>query len=152
MQGSIFLLEINSEGIGISTLVSQLKLLPSLFELTYIDTIDMSTIIKKLQDMSRNRRFLISEVKKIVRLLLLSQATNAESEGIFSTLKRVKTYLRSTMGSKQLHELMLMHVSKNILDNINLADVANGFANRKDSCKQILTFFSELFTIHVRLG
>ena len=134
MQGSIFLLEINSEGIGISTLVSQLKLLPSLFELTYIDTIDMSTIIKKLQDLSRNRRFLISEVKKIVRLLLLSQATNAESEGIFSTLKRVKTYLRSTMGSKQLHELMLMHVSKNILDNINLADVANGFANRKDSC------------------
>ena len=42
----------------------------------------MSTIIKKLQDMSRNRRFLISEVEKIVRLLLLSLATNAESEGI----------------------------------------------------------------------
>ena len=54
----------------------------------------MSTIIEKLQDMSQNRSFLISEVGKIVRLLLLSQTTNAESGGIFSALKRVKTYLR----------------------------------------------------------
>ena len=44
----------------------------------------MSTIIKKLQDISRNRRFLITEVEKIIRLLLVSQAKNAESEGIFS--------------------------------------------------------------------
>ena len=39
--------------------------------------------------MSQNRSFLISEVGNIVRLLLLSQATNAESD-IFSALKRVK--------------------------------------------------------------
>ena len=29
--------------------------------------LDMSTIIKKLQDMSRNRHFLISEVEKVAR-------------------------------------------------------------------------------------
>ena len=40
---------------------------------------DIRTVIKKLQDMSRNRRLLISEVEKILRLLLLSQARNAES-------------------------------------------------------------------------
>ena len=34
--------------------------------------------------MSRNRRFLISGVEKIVALPLLSQARNAESDGIFS--------------------------------------------------------------------
>ena len=92
MQDSTFLFEINSEDIGISKLVSQLKLLPSLFELKDNDTIDMWTIIKKFQDMSRNKRFLISEVGNIVKLLLLWQATNAESDGIFSTLKYVKTY------------------------------------------------------------
>ena len=42
-----FLFEIDSENIGISKLVSQLKLLPSLFELIDNNTIDMSTIIKK---------------------------------------------------------------------------------------------------------
>ena len=45
MQDSTFLFDINREDIGISKLVSQLKLLPSLF-----DTIVMSTIIKSLQD------------------------------------------------------------------------------------------------------
>ena len=47
---STFLFEVNSEGIGVSKLVSQLKLLPSLFEVKDQDTIAMSTIIKKLQD------------------------------------------------------------------------------------------------------
>ena len=100
----------------------------------------MSTIIKKLQDISRNRSFLISEVGKTVRLLLLSQATNAESDGIFSALKRIKTYLRSTMGNKQMRVLIL--VCKNILDNINLAVVANEFVDRKDSRKQTFRHFS----------
>ena len=60
--------------------------------------------------MSRNKSFLISEVGKIVRLLLLSQATNIETDGVISALKRVKTYLRSTMGNNLLHALMLVHV------------------------------------------
>ena len=40
---------INSEDIGISKLVSQVKLLPSLFKLKDNDTIVMSTIIKNSQ-------------------------------------------------------------------------------------------------------
>ena len=60
----------------------------------------MSTVIKKLQVLSRNRSLFISEVGKIVRLLLLSQATSVENDGIFSALKRVKIYLKSTMIKK----------------------------------------------------
>ena len=59
--------------------------------------------------MSRNRSLLISEVGKIVRLLLLSQATNAKTDGIFSTLKCVKT-----------SALMLLLVHNDIMVNINL--------------------------------
>ena len=51
----------------------------------------MRTIIKKLQDMSRNRSLFTSEVGKIVRLLLPLQAANAKSDSIFSALKRVET-------------------------------------------------------------
>ena len=93
-QGSTFLFETNSEDKGISKLL--LKLLPSLFELKDNDTIVMSTIIKKLQDMSQNRSFLIS---KIVRLLLLSQVTNAESEAIFSALKP-ENFASSNTGAR----------------------------------------------------
>ena len=52
LQDSSFLFEINSEDIGISKLQSQLKLLPSLFELKENDTF-------------------------VIRVLLLSQAANA---------------------------------------------------------------------------
>ena len=52
------------------------------------------------------------EAGDIVALLLLSQASNIESDGIFSALKRLKTYLRSTMGNNRLHALMLEHVHK----------------------------------------
>ena len=69
MQDSTLLFENNREDIGISKLISQLKVLPSLFEL--------KDIINKLQYISQNRRFLISEGAKILTLLLLLQAANA---------------------------------------------------------------------------
>ena len=40
--------------------------MPSLFELKDDDTIDMSTIITKMQDMLPKRRFLISKLEKFV--------------------------------------------------------------------------------------
>ena len=58
-------------------------------------------------------------------------------------LKRVKAYLMSTMGNKWLHALMLMHVHKNILDNINLAGVAIEFVDRRDSQKKTFGHFSQ---------
>ena len=112
----------------------------SLFELKDDDKIVMRTIVKKLQDMSRNRSFLIIEVRKIVRLLLLSQGTSAESDGIAFASKRVKTYLRSTMRNNRLH------VYNNILHNINLADVANQFVDRKDSRKQRFKFLAQKYS------
>ena len=50
MQDSTFLYEVDSEDIGISKLVvSQLKLLPSLFEIKDNGTVDMSTLLKNYQ-------------------------------------------------------------------------------------------------------
>ena len=46
-------------------LVSQLKLLPSLSELKDNDTIVVSTIVRKLQEIGRNISFLVSKVEKI---------------------------------------------------------------------------------------
>ena len=109
----------------------------------------MSNIIKRLQDMSRSRSLFISEVGKIGKLLLLSQATNATSDGVFSALKLMKTYLRSSMGNNRLHALMLMHVHNNILDNINLADVANQFVDRKDRRKQTFGHLSQNYLLEL---
>ena len=49
--------------------------------------------------MPQNKSLLISEGGKIIRLLLLSQVTNANTDGIFFALKRVKTYANSNVGA-----------------------------------------------------
>ena len=73
----------------------------------------MSTIVKKLQDLSRKRRFLISEVEKIekiTRLLLLSKATNAESDGINTYALLIYLYLISNVRNLELCNILrLLH-------------------------------------------
>ena len=49
------------------------------------------------------------------------------------------------MGNSQLYALMLMHVHKNVLDNINLA-VKKYFDDRKESCKQTFGHFSQNYS------
>ena len=59
------------------------------------------------------------------------------------------TYLRSTMGNNRLHALMLVHVHNNILDNINLADVANQCFDRKGSRKKTFRHLSQNYLLEL---
>ena len=54
-------------------------------------------------------------------------ASNATSERSFSALRHIKTYLRSTMGQERLNNLMLLHIHKEITDDLDLKDVATEF-------------------------
>ena len=70
-----------------------------------------------------------SEVVTLLKLILVSPATNATSERTFSAMRRIKTYLRSTMGQARLNSLMLLHVHKEKTDSLSLLDIANSFVN-----------------------
>ena len=70
---------------------------------------------------------LISQVTLLVKLMLVMPATNATSERAFSSVRRIKTYLRSTMSQQRLNHLMLLHVHKSSTDQLSLVDVANDF-------------------------
>ena len=54
-------------------------------------------------------------------------ATNASSERSFSAMRRLKTYLRSTMGQERLNNLMMIHVYREATDKLDLTGVANDF-------------------------
>ena len=54
-------------------------------------------------------------------------ASNATSERSFSALRRVKTYLRSTMVQQRLNNLMVLHVHKDMTDAIDLQKLATDF-------------------------
>ena len=59
---------------------------------------------------------LISEVEILIKLVLVMPATNATSDRTFSTLRRVKSYLRSTMTPKRLNHLMVLPIHKDMTD------------------------------------
>ena len=51
---------------------------------------------------------------KVFIILLTMPVSTSTAERSFSTLKRLKTYLRSTMGSDRLTGLALMHINRHL--------------------------------------
>ena len=88
---------------------------------------NLVAILCYLRGLSDSQRALMSEVCKLVSLLLVMPATNATSERSFSCLRRVKSYLRSTMTQTRLNNVMVLHVYKDLTDELNLIDIGNEF-------------------------
>ena len=88
---------------------------------------DMKAIMKYFKSTLPVYRTFYSEVIKLLKLILVMPATNAISERSFSALKRVKTYLRTTMTQRRLNHLMLLHVHIDKTDNIDLKEISDDF-------------------------
>ena len=127
--------DVYGEDIDISKLTIQLQFLPDLLKVPNTEA-SFHEILKSLRSLSKTVRVMITEVIKLVKLILLAPSTNAEGERTFSGLRRVKTYLRPTMKQKRLNNLMIIHVHKERVDSLDIIDIANEFVNRNDSRKK----------------
>ena len=83
--------------------------------------------VKIISSLNASQRMLVSEVLKLVKLILLVPATNAVSERSCSTLRRVKTYLRSSMTPERLNFCLVLATYKEQVDKLNLVEVSNQF-------------------------
>ena len=83
------------------------------------------TICEAMQ--ANMNRELLSEVHKLIRLYLTVPITSATSERTFSVLRRLLTYMRSTMSEKRLNNCLLLHVHKDITDQLDLIKIAQEF-------------------------
>ena len=84
---------------------------------------------------------LLSEVVKIAKLIRVMPATNAVSERSFSTLRNIKSYLRSTITEVRLNSAMILNIHKEKTDELNLIDVANEFFGGSDFRQSIFGKF-----------
>ena len=80
-------------------------------EIEFTTGLDIKSFFSTLMD---SQKSLLSEVCKVVTLILIMPASNATSERFFSALRRVKSYLRSTMGQQRLNNLIVLHVHTKI--------------------------------------
>jgi len=105
----------------------------------------IKTCIAFLQELSLPARTYFSEVVKVVQLILVMPATNAVSERSFSTMRRIKIYLRSTMLLRQdpLNHLMTLHIYQDKLDNLDLVSVANDFVSFNEHRRTFFGTFAQ---------
>ena len=80
-----------------------------------------------MQRLSAAKRALISEIVKVVELLLVAPATDATSMRSFCIRHVINQYLRSTMTDARLNHLMICSIYKERMDKLDLRKVATYF-------------------------
>ena len=80
-------------------------------------------------------------IRILLRILCTLPVTSCSSERSFSTLKHIKTALRSTMGNDRLSALSLLYIHRDI--NISIPDVIDEFARRHPRHLQLSNIFAD---------
>ena len=124
--------------LNMDLLTVQLSMLPSVIaagnsehQLGIKEVTSVSTIC----DVFNTCRFpktMLTEVNKLLHIYYTVPLTSATAERTFSTLRRLKTYLRSTMTQKRLNHIVLLHIHKSMTDSIDLQSIAVEFVKRND--------------------
>ena len=104
-------------------------------------TLSVSSLVQLVSEMSPASRSMFSEIVTLMKLILVMPATNATSERTFSALRRVKTYLRSTMTQERLNHLMILHTHREATDALDISAVGNDFVSARDGRRFIFGRF-----------
>ena len=80
---------------------------------------------------------MFSEVAKLLHLLLMP-VTSATAERSFSGLRRMKTFVRTSMSQDQLNSIAILHVHKALTREIDISKAAAKFISRSEH--RLLTF------------
>ncbi|ESN93471.1 hypothetical protein HELRODRAFT_88724, partial [Helobdella robusta] len=67
----------------------------------------------------------------IIEIFLTIPLSNASGERSFSVLKRIKNYLRSTMGEQKLNNLVVLYIEQEIINSVDTAKIIDEFARSK---------------------
>ena len=78
---------------------------------------------------------MLNEVSKLLNIFLTIPVTTATAERTFSTLRRLKSYLRSTLTQPNLNNFMLLHSHKDITDKIDPYQIAKEFVELNERRK-----------------
>ena len=70
-----------------------------------------------------------------LRIFFSMASTNCSAERSFSALKRLKNYVRASIGQEKLNSLAVLSIEASMVENIDFNDVIDEFAQRKSRRK-----------------
>ena len=106
------------------------------YEIPSVDSIQ-----KALLSLSSTQRILLNSACQLFKLLLVLPSTNATSERSFSALRRIKSYLRSTMTQARLNHLMILHYHQEMTDELDLKYIANEYILKSETRRCIFATY-----------
>lgn len=66
-----------------------------------------------------------------LHMFLCTPATNCTAERSFSTLRRVKTYLRTNISTYRLNALAILNIESQLTHTINYSDIIEDFSKNQ---------------------
>ena len=124
--------------INIENLLAQLPMMPDVVRTANKDNhmgIHKITSVNTVCEIFNACKFpktMFSEVDKLLQMYLTIPLTSATAERTFSTLRRLKSYLRSTMTQKRLNHLVILHSYQQRTDKLDLLNIAVDFSSRNN--------------------
>ena len=123
-----------SEEFDLERLKTQLSMIPDVLRTAFQNTSGIKQVtsvrtIAMAMNKSEIYKGMLQEVDKLLKLYFTFPVTTATAERSFSSLRHIKTYLRSTMTSNRLNNLFLLYIHKEVTDSLDLYKIGNDFAN-----------------------
>ena len=89
-------------------------------------------ILSYLEENNLSKTF--NEITKLLTILVTLLMCSTEAERTFSTLKRIKTYLRNTIGQSRLNSLSVISIGRDLISNCSgfSNEVMERFINKKE--------------------
>ncbi|CAI6370026.1 unnamed protein product [Macrosiphum euphorbiae] len=91
--------------------------------------VDPQSQLKYLRNMDIHQTF--PNIEILLQIYLTMPCTHCSSERSFSTLKRIKTRLRSCMTQERLDGLSLLTIESDVTSSLNFESVIKTFAEKK---------------------
>ena len=116
--------------VDVERLKVQLCMLPDTIKTAFDGSIKRVTNVRTIADaMMKSEIYqnMLCEVNKALLLYFTFPVTTSTAERSFSSLRRIKTYLRNTMSACKLNNLLLMHVHQHRTDTLDLVELAKEF-------------------------
>ncbi|XP_071148256.1 zinc finger MYM-type protein 1-like [Mytilus edulis] len=94
------------------------------------DMVDGQRPQKLLETLNATNKDLYPNIYAILTVLLTMPVSSASSERSFSAMRRIKSYLRATMGDERLSNLSILHIHR--ARSVNITDIIDKFSVKKN--------------------
>ena len=105
----------------------QLSLIPDMIKTATDGRINKVTHIRTIADIMQRSSIYRGMLSEVLKLFFTFPVTTATAERSFSSLRRLKTFLRSQMSDCRLNNLFLLYVHNSRTDELDLKEIAKEF-------------------------